>query len=123
MQTFPITTGRDRTPTPEGNFCIITKYKNKEYHRKKITAGAPNNPLGTRWLGLDKKEYAIHGTNREGTIWKPGVEWLYSHARSGHTMVIRPVQLQTKVIISRFHTSPEYEAYKLGYRVCELEWS
>lgn len=34
-KTFPVTTGRDRTPTPEGNFCIITKFKNKEYHRKK----------------------------------------------------------------------------------------
>ena len=33
-KTFPVTTGRDRTPTPEGNFCIITKFKNKEYHRK-----------------------------------------------------------------------------------------
>ena len=33
----------------------------------------------------------------------------------------RPDQLQTKVIISRFHTSPEYEAYKLGYRV--VSWN
>lgn len=33
-RTFPITTGRDSTPTPEGNFCIISKYKNKDYHRK-----------------------------------------------------------------------------------------
>ena len=31
------------------------------------------------------------------------------------------VQLQTKVIISRFHTSPEYEANKLGYRV--VSWN
>ena len=36
-------------------------------------------------------------------------------------MVIDRVQLQTKVIISRFHTSPEYEAYKLGYRV--VSWN
>ncbi|QUW27290.1 L,D-transpeptidase [Bacillus cereus] len=120
-KTFPVTTGRDRTPTPEGNFCIINKYKNKEYHRKKIAGGAPNNPLGTRWLGLDKNEYAIHGTNREWTIGSResngcirmhdrDIQWLYDR-----------VHLQTKVIISRFHTSPEYEANKLGYRV--VSWS
>ncbi|SCB92031.1 L,D-transpeptidase [Bacillus wiedmannii] len=120
-KTFPVTTGRDRTPTPEGSFCIITKFKNKEYHRKKIAGGAPNNPLGTRWLGLDKKEYAIHGTNREWTIGSResngcirmhdrDIQWLYDR-----------VQLQTKVIISRFHTSPEYEANKLGYRV--VSWN
>ena len=40
------------------------------------------------------------------------IQWLYDR-----------VQLQTKVIISRFHTSPEYEANKLGYRVVSLEWS
>ncbi|MGR5913496.1 L,D-transpeptidase [Bacillus pacificus] len=107
--------------TPEGNFCIITKFKNKEYHRKKIAGGAPNNPLGTRWLGLDKNEYAIHGTNREWTIGSResngcirmhdrDIQWLYDR-----------VQLQTKVIISRFHTSPEYEANKLGYRV--VSWN
>jgi hypothetical protein len=38
------------------------------------------------------------------------IQWLYDR-----------VQLQTKVIISRFHTSPEYEANKLGYRV--VSWN
>lgn len=68
MKTFPITTGRDSTPTPEGNFCIITKYKNKEYHRKKIPGGAPNNPLGTRWLGLDKKSMRFTGQIGNGQL-------------------------------------------------------
>lgn len=38
------------------------------------------------------------------------IQWLYDR-----------VQLQTKVIISCFHTSPEYEANKLGYRV--VSWN
>lgn len=70
---------------------------------------------------MDKKEYAIHGTNREWTIGSResngcirmhdrDIQWLYDR-----------VQLQTKVIISRFYTSPEYEAYKLGYRV--VSWN
>ncbi|CAI8888062.1 MULTISPECIES: L,D-transpeptidase [Bacillus] len=117
VRTFPVTTGKRNTPTPEGTFCIINKYKNKEYHRKNIPGGAPNNPLGTRWIGLNEKEYAIHGTNREGTIGRResngcirmhdrDIQWLYDR-----------VSLRTKVIISQFYTSPEYAAHKLGYRV------
>ena len=121
VRTFSITTGKKHTPTPEGMFCIINKYKNKEYHRKKIPGGAPNNPLGTRWMGLNKNEYGIHGTNREWSIgtresngcirmYDRDIQWLYDR-----------VPLQTKVIITHFHTSPEYAAHQLGYRV--VSWN
>lgn len=33
-----------------------------------IPGGAPNNPMGARALTLDRDEYAIHGTNRPGSI-------------------------------------------------------
>lgn len=33
-----------------------------------IAGGAPNNPMGARALTLDLDEYAIHGTNRPGSI-------------------------------------------------------
>lgn len=33
-----------------------------------IRGGAPNNPMGARALTLDRDEYAIHGTNRPGSI-------------------------------------------------------
>ena len=33
-----------------------------------IPGGAPNNPMGVRALTLDRDEYAIHGTNRPGSI-------------------------------------------------------
>ncbi|MGG2016638.1 L,D-transpeptidase [Bacillus sp. S10(2024)] len=121
VRTFPITTGKKITPTPEGTFCIINKYKNKEYHRKKIPGGAPNNPLGTRWMGLNKNEYAIHGTNREWSIgrresngcirmYDRDIQWLYDR-----------IPLQTKVIITHFHTSPEYAAHQFGYRI--VSWN
>jgi len=32
-----------------------------------IPAGA-DNPLGTRWIGLDRKGYGIHGTNQPRSI-------------------------------------------------------
>ena len=34
-----------------------------------IPAG-PDNPLGTRWIGLSTKGYGIHGTNVEDSIGK-----------------------------------------------------
>ncbi|WP_243370087.1 L,D-transpeptidase [Microvirga solisilvae] len=33
-----------------------------------IPGGSPNNPMGARALTLDLDEYAIHGTNRPGSI-------------------------------------------------------
>jgi len=33
-----------------------------------IPGGAPNNPMGAGALTLDRGEYAIHGTNRPGSI-------------------------------------------------------
>ncbi len=33
-----------------------------------IPGGAPNNPMGVRALTLDRGEYAIHGTNRPGSV-------------------------------------------------------
>jgi lipoprotein-anchoring transpeptidase ErfK/SrfK len=33
-----------------------------------IPGGSPSNPMGMRALTLDRDEYAIHGTNRPGSI-------------------------------------------------------
>ena len=33
-----------------------------------IESGSPENSLGTRWLGFDKKGYGIHGTVEPETI-------------------------------------------------------
>jgi hypothetical protein len=30
----------------------------------------PDNPVGTRWVGLNQKGYGIHGTNEPGSIGK-----------------------------------------------------
>ena len=53
---YIIATGKPETPTPIGNFTII----NKELD--------PGGPYGTRWLGLSKRGYGIHGTNNPPSI-------------------------------------------------------
>ncbi|MFX3630471.1 MAG: L,D-transpeptidase [Ectobacillus sp.] len=121
MRTFPISSGKKQTPTPEGKFTVINKYKNKRYNRKNIEGGALNNPLGTRWMGLNYKEYAIHGTNRESTIGSyesngcirmndRNIQWLYDR-----------IPLRTKVVITKFYGSAEQAAHRFGYRV--ISWN
>ncbi len=53
---FPIATGKPETPTPVGTFEVINKQLD------------PGGPYGTRWLGLSKRGYGIHGTNDPSSI-------------------------------------------------------
>lgn len=121
IRSFPVTTGTQNTPTPEGRFFIKDKYKNKEYHRKQIAGGAPNNPLGTRWMGLSYKQYGIHGTNKEYSIGNResngcirmndrNIQWLYDR-----------VPLNTIVVIAKFNESVERAAHQFGYDV--ISWN
>jgi lipoprotein-anchoring transpeptidase ErfK/SrfK len=54
--------------TPEGAFEIVNQAKNPRY--KNIPGGAENNPLGTRWMGLNTWSGSIgmHGTSNPGSI-------------------------------------------------------
>lgn len=56
IKEYPVATGKESTPTPQGTFTIINKQLN------------PGGPYGTRWLGLSKKGYGIHGTNAPESI-------------------------------------------------------
>jgi L,D-transpeptidase ErfK/SrfK len=56
VKTYPVATGKPTTPTPTGNFTIVNKQVN------------PGGPFGTRWMGLSKPHYGIHGTNNPASI-------------------------------------------------------
>jgi lipoprotein-anchoring transpeptidase ErfK/SrfK len=61
--------GASRTPSPTGTFTIANRVsKPSHYRRRSVTPPGPNNPLGTRWLGLSLKSYGIHGTNSPSSI-------------------------------------------------------
>lgn len=53
---YPVATGKPTTPTPTGTFTIVNKQVN------------PGGPFGTRWMGLSKPHYGIHGTNNPASI-------------------------------------------------------
>lgn len=65
--------------TPEGNFAITTFARNPAYNAlkpgdKSYDGGAPDNPLGTRWMGFSVMDWdgawvwGIHGTDEPDLI-------------------------------------------------------
>lgn len=106
VKTYAIAVGADESPSPTGEFKIINKVADPTYYRPGvvITPG-PDNPLGSRWLGLDKAHFGIHGTNEPLSIGqaashgcirmaKPDVEELYSLAQVGDSVEVSAEPLQ-----------------------------
>lgn len=70
-KTYPVATGKTEDRTPEGTFHMVVKINQPGW--KHIPGGAPNNPLGDRWLGISVngdrgREYGIHGTTDPASI-------------------------------------------------------
>jgi lipoprotein-anchoring transpeptidase ErfK/SrfK len=66
---YTVAVGKPSTPSPDGTFTIQRRVKNPTYHHDgKTVPPGPNNPVGTRWMGLSKSGYGIHGTNEPKSI-------------------------------------------------------
>jgi len=73
---FGVATGQQQYPTPLGRFTIVVKWKNPWWYppnspwakgEKPIPPG-PDNPLGTRWMGLSAPGVGIHGTPSDASM-------------------------------------------------------
>ena len=101
LQVFPIAVGAADSPSPSGEFRIINRLTNPTYYRPgTVIAPGPDNPLGTRWIGLDRRGYGIHGTNAPRSIGKAAshgcirlgkrdLEQLFGMVHVGDTVSIR----------------------------------
>jgi L,D-transpeptidase ErfK/SrfK len=85
LAAYPVGLGKPSWPTPQGEFRIVSRVKNKtwlvpksiqeemrregEIVLKEVPPG-PNNPLGAHWLGLDLWGYGIHGTIAPASIYQ-----------------------------------------------------
>ena len=108
VRAFPVATGQAIYPTPAGTFHIVVKWKNPWWYPpiqdswakglKPVPPG-PNNPLGTRWMGLSAPGVGIHGTDEPASIGYsqshgcirmqvPDAEWLFDHVDIGTTVHI-----------------------------------
>ena len=68
---YNVAVGKPSTPSPEGTFTIRRRVANPTYHHDgKTVLPGPGNPVGTRWMGLNKPGYGIHGTNEPKSIGK-----------------------------------------------------
>jgi|SRR5215471_6289360 len=71
IRIFETAVGAPKSPSPVGSFEIINGVEHPTWYIKgRTVAPGPQNPLGTRWLGLSAKGYGIHGTNVPTSIGK-----------------------------------------------------
>jgi lipoprotein-anchoring transpeptidase ErfK/SrfK len=104
---FRVATGQSIYPTPLGRFQIQVKWRNPWWYppnsrwargQKPIPPG-PNNPLGTRWMGLSAPGVGIHGTPNPASIgysvshgcirmYISDAEWLFNAVDIGTTVFI-----------------------------------
>jgi hypothetical protein len=101
IATFEVAVGADVSPSPTGEFKVVSRVQNPTYYHPGIVIpGGKNNPLGTRWLGLSEKGYGIHGTNAPGSIGRAAshgcirlrnrdIEKLFTLVKIGDTVKIR----------------------------------
>ncbi len=100
IKSYIVATGKDNS-TPTGNFKVNSKLINPTWFKAGavVPAGSPENILGTRWMGLDKPSYGIHGTTEPQSLGKqatqgcvrmsnPDVEELYTIVPIGTEVVI-----------------------------------
>jgi lipoprotein-anchoring transpeptidase ErfK/SrfK len=100
IKTYIVSTGTNNS-TPVGTFKIIEKIINPPWYKPGavIPPGSPENILGSRWIGLDKEGYGIHGTKDPQSLGKqvtagcvrmsnPDIEELYSIIPNGTEVTI-----------------------------------
>lgn len=101
VKTYTVSTGKDVSVTPVGEFMIVNKLVDPVWFNKGVVVPpeSPSNVLGTRWLGFDLPGYGIHGTINPETIGShetagcvrmrnKDVEELYSLLTTGTKVVI-----------------------------------
>jgi len=76
VKEYRVAVGAPSFPTPSGRFTIVSMQTNPWWYppssdwakdAEPVPPG-PSNPLGTRWMGLDREDVGIHGTPDSGSI-------------------------------------------------------
>ena len=66
---YRVAVGAHESPSPTGRFRIVNKVARPGYwHNGTVVAPGSDNPVGSRWIGLDLAHYGIHGTNEPDSI-------------------------------------------------------
>jgi lipoprotein-anchoring transpeptidase ErfK/SrfK len=69
VKTYDAAVGASKSPSPTGEFTVTIRLAYPAwYGPKTVIPPGKANPLGTRWIGISRKGYGIHGTNRPKSI-------------------------------------------------------
>jgi len=71
VKIYDTAVGAATSPSPTGQHLIMNRVPNPTYYSPgKVIRPGRSNPLGTRWMGLSRKGFGIHGTNVPRSIGK-----------------------------------------------------
>ncbi len=100
VRVYPVAVGAKVSESPTGEFKIVNRLTNPTYyHPGKVIGPGKENPLGTRWIGLDKKGYGIHGTNQPSSIGKAASHGCIRMARKDLEQLFQVVRVGDAVEI------------------------
>lgn len=69
VKVYSVAVGAHRSPSPTGTYKVTTRIPDPTWYAPgKVIGPGKDNPLGTRWMGLSRKGFGIHGTNRPRSI-------------------------------------------------------
>ena len=69
VKVYRVAVGSSTSPSPSGEFAIVNRITNPTYyHPHVVVPASEESPIGTRWVGLNRKGYGIHGTNEPRSI-------------------------------------------------------
>jgi lipoprotein-anchoring transpeptidase ErfK/SrfK len=69
VKLYRVAVGAEASPSPSGEFEIVNRITNPTYyHPHVVIPASEESPIGTRWVGLSRKGYGIHGTNEPRSI-------------------------------------------------------
>src|SRR5713226_9031413 len=101
VKIYRVAVGAQISPSPSGELKITQRLVEPTYYAPGVVIPpGKDNPLGTRWLGLNQKGYGIHGTNQPGSVGRRAshgcirmrnrdMEELFELARAGDVVELR----------------------------------
>jgi lipoprotein-anchoring transpeptidase ErfK/SrfK len=125
LRTYTVAVGASVSPSPTGQFKVVSRLSRPTYyHPGVVIPPGRSNPLGTRWIGLDRKGYGIHGTNEPRSIGKAAshgcirmakadLEQLFDEVRVGDNVEIHAhTDAETATIFSSGRTTTAQAAVR-----------
>lgn len=104
VRSFPVGLGRNGT-TPKGTYTIANKISDPDWYNRGnvVPGGAPNNPLGSSWMGLgdagSPTSYGIHPTANPRSISQPMSRGCVRMRPEDAEALFRVVPIGTPVVI------------------------